>query len=51
MIDFEEELKNYQPLPELDELKDDVNPGELQDVLRLIQSISAPPKKPSGQRG
>lgn len=40
MIDFNEELKKFKPVLEVDELQDGVNGNDVKDMLELLQHLS-----------
>jgi hypothetical protein len=41
MIDFTKELKKYEPVLEIDNLEDEVAPGDVQDIMSLLQYLFA----------
>ena len=41
MLNFNEELKKYQPALEVDEIQNSLNIGELQDILDMLQYVSS----------
>ena len=41
MINFDEELKKFKPVMEVDDLQDRVGNGDVKDILELLQYLSA----------
>jgi hypothetical protein len=41
MIDFTKELKKFRPVLEVDNLEEEIAPGEVQDILMLLQHLFA----------
>ena len=39
MIDFEKELKKYEPVVEIEELDDDIAEADAKDVMELLQYL------------
>jgi len=52
MIDFENELKKYHPVLEVDDLHDDVNGNghDIRDILELLQYLSTKSGAPDRER-
>ena len=51
MIDFDEELKRYRPVLEVDELQDRVgNNNDVKDILELLQYLSAKVNMPEREK-
>ncbi|MCL2854496.1 MAG: hypothetical protein FWE21_02630 [Defluviitaleaceae bacterium] len=44
MIDFQKELKKYQPLPEADGAEEADNQGDAKDMMELLQYLFASQK-------
>ena len=40
MIDFNEELKKYKPVLEIEELEDGVHANDVSDIMELLQHLS-----------
>ena len=40
MINFDEELKKYKPVLEVDDLQEGVNGNDVKDILELLQYLS-----------
>lgn len=40
MLNFKEELKKYQPLMELDDIQNALQPSQMQDLLDILQHIA-----------
>jgi len=41
MIDFTKELKKFEPVLEVENLEKEVAPGDVQDILTLLQYLAA----------
>jgi len=39
MIDFDEELKKYQPILEIDQVEDSVHTDEIEDIIDMVKHI------------
>jgi len=50
MIDFDEELKRYKPVLEVDELQERVGGNDVKDILELLQHLSAKVNMPEKEK-
>jgi len=50
MINFDEELKKYKPVLEVDDLQEGVNGTDIKDILELLQYLSAKNGVPERER-
>ncbi|MFI3173752.1 MAG: hypothetical protein R3Y53_00950 [Bacillota bacterium] len=41
MLDFKEELSKYQPILELDEIQNSLQPSQLKDLMDVLEYIAA----------
>jgi len=48
MINFDEELKKYKPVLEVDDLQDKVGGNDVKDMLELLQYLSTKVKMSEG---
>lgn len=39
MIDFNDELKRYEPMLEMDNIEDSINSSEIKDIFDLLQHV------------
>ncbi|MCL2573709.1 MAG: hypothetical protein FWE34_04055 [Defluviitaleaceae bacterium] len=50
MINFEEELKKFKPVLEVDDLQDRVGNNDVKDILELLQYLSTKAEIPERER-
>ncbi len=50
MLNFKEELSKYQPILELDEIQDSLQPSQLKDLMDVLEYIAATKDAPPVQK-
>ena len=50
MINFEEELKKYKPVLEVDDLQDGVGGNDVKDIMELLQYLTTKINAPEKER-
>lgn len=46
MFNFKDELSRYQPIMEIDQIEDALQPNQMQDLLDILQHIAKEKKQP-----
>ncbi len=46
MFNFKDELSRYQPILELDQIEESLQPSQMQDLLDILQHIAKEKKQP-----
>lgn len=49
MIDFNEELKKYKPVLEVDDLEENVMGNDMEDIIEILKQLSAGQEAPKAK--